>query len=395
MSAKLWVVSAAVVLVIALAAGCAGAATTTPAPSPSPTAKPTSTSSPTATAPSPSPAPKTTATAPGASFAGKTITIVVPTAPGGGGDIFGRLMATNLPRVLPGNPTVVVRNIVGGGQTIGSNYVYTAKPDGLTLLAAGGTVNMGYLLGLSAVKYDLMKMPAIIGLGQGSVYFARSQAADAPEALLTGGGLVYGSSVGASMAMLLISLKELTDFPTKFVMGYGGAGDVRRAFLSGEVNFMSDTAQAYLQSVLPMAQKGEVIPIFQAGLLDDKGNLVKDTGLPAVMTGKELHEKLRGAAPTGLAWDAYRAVVAASRNYDKSLVLPPGAPDNIKRVYWDAADRLVKDKQFLDQAAASGGGTWTAGESFDKQFKVNFGIDPGIGDWLKKTLTTKYGVVVE
>ena len=90
-------------------------------------------------------------------FAGKNISYIVATAPGGGTDAYGRLTAEYMQRYLPGS-TFVVKNVSGAGGLIGAAAIYAAKPDGLTM----GTFSIGLLyaqLGKSkGVKYDLGKM---------------------------------------------------------------------------------------------------------------------------------------------------------------------------------------------------------------------------------------------
>ncbi|MGZ9125398.1 MAG: hypothetical protein ACXW48_20380, partial [Candidatus Binatia bacterium] len=66
-------------------------------------------------------------------YAGKTVTVVVGSAPGGLYDIWARLFARNMGKYIPGNPTMLVQNMPGGGSMIAANYLYgIAKPDGLT-----------------------------------------------------------------------------------------------------------------------------------------------------------------------------------------------------------------------------------------------------------------------
>ncbi|MBM4299671.1 MAG: hypothetical protein FJ143_18170, partial [Deltaproteobacteria bacterium] len=57
-------------------------------------------------------------------YQGKTLRVIVASAAGGGSDIVARLMMRHLPRHIPGNPTVVVENMPGAGEIIGTNYVY-------------------------------------------------------------------------------------------------------------------------------------------------------------------------------------------------------------------------------------------------------------------------------
>lgn len=66
-----------------------------------------------------------------ASYPDRTITLVVPYAPGGVTDLGARALAEAMEKHLK-QPVVVV-NKPGGGTTIGGNAVATAKPDGYTL----------------------------------------------------------------------------------------------------------------------------------------------------------------------------------------------------------------------------------------------------------------------
>src|SRR5258708_36324094 len=67
-------------------------------------------------------------------YQGKTLKVIVGSAPGGGYDQWARLMAQHIGKHIPGNPTVIVQNMPGAGGAVAANYIYgIAKPDGLTL----------------------------------------------------------------------------------------------------------------------------------------------------------------------------------------------------------------------------------------------------------------------
>ena len=74
-------------------------------------------------------------------FPERTITIVVPSAPGGTTDFTARLIAEPLSRAL-GQP-VVVDNKAGAAGNIGNQHVAKAKPDGYTLLLAYSGYQVG------------------------------------------------------------------------------------------------------------------------------------------------------------------------------------------------------------------------------------------------------------
>ena len=68
-------------------------------------------------------------------FPNKTVTFIVPFAPGGGTDITARTVAAKLTSMWSG-PTVVVENRGGAGGLLGADAVAKARPDGYTLLIA-------------------------------------------------------------------------------------------------------------------------------------------------------------------------------------------------------------------------------------------------------------------
>jgi tripartite-type tricarboxylate transporter receptor subunit TctC len=77
---------------------------------------------------------------PKAFFAGKTLTYIVATEAGGGYDTYGRLVSQYIGKYL-GTRNVVVKNVPGGGHIVGTNELYRARPDGLTL----GMFNSGLI----------------------------------------------------------------------------------------------------------------------------------------------------------------------------------------------------------------------------------------------------------
>ena len=90
-------------------------------------------------------------------YKGKTVTYIASTSPGGGYDLYGRLVAEFMQKHLPGS-TFVIKNVPGAGHLVGANTIYASKPDGLTI----GIFNTGLIynqvLGAPGVKFDLGKM---------------------------------------------------------------------------------------------------------------------------------------------------------------------------------------------------------------------------------------------
>src|SRR5262245_10375486 len=80
-------------------------------------------------------------------YAGKTIELVVGGDAGGGYDIYARAVARHLAGHIPGNPTIVVKNMPGAGSTRAGIYISSVAPkDGTSIGALMPCAIIGPLL---------------------------------------------------------------------------------------------------------------------------------------------------------------------------------------------------------------------------------------------------------
>jgi tripartite-type tricarboxylate transporter receptor subunit TctC len=90
------------------------------------------------------------------SYDGKTITYIVATDPGGGYDTYARLIGKHLEKHL--GAKVLIKNVPGAGHIVGTNTLWAAESDGLTI----GTFNTGLIyaqvLGREGIQFDLREM---------------------------------------------------------------------------------------------------------------------------------------------------------------------------------------------------------------------------------------------
>jgi len=74
-------------------------------------------------------------------YQGKTIRFIVSSPPGGGYDLYSRLLARHLPKHIPGNPRIIVQNMPGGSHMIATRYVYSvAKKDGTVIASLSRSI---------------------------------------------------------------------------------------------------------------------------------------------------------------------------------------------------------------------------------------------------------------
>ena len=97
-------------------------------------------------------------------FHGKTIHIVVGSGPGGGYDIYARLIAPYLGKALDAN--VVVENQPGAGGITSLNRLFVSTPDGLTLAFANGTsAAFAQITQQPGLRFDLAKFDYLATVG--------------------------------------------------------------------------------------------------------------------------------------------------------------------------------------------------------------------------------------
>lgn len=207
-------------------------------------------------------------------FAGKTITYVVATAPGGGYDTYGRLVAEYMQRYLPGS-TFIVRNMPGAGHLVGANAIYASRNDGLTI----GTFNTGLLynqlMDYPGVKFDLRKMSWIGKAASDPRIFLvtpQSQISTWTDFIRSREPLNFATAgVGAAAYVETMMLARALKLPIRIQTGYNGTEDMQ-AMRRGEIHGAIASRSSYESFV----DNGYGRFIAQIG--------GKDDDLPQVMT---------------------------------------------------------------------------------------------------------------
>ena len=86
-------------------------------------------------------------------YRGKQLNMVIGYPTGGSNDIYARAVARHIGKHIPGNPTVIPRNMPGGGSLIAANHVFNVAPkDGTTLSLIAPTIPLEERLGVANVK---------------------------------------------------------------------------------------------------------------------------------------------------------------------------------------------------------------------------------------------------
>jgi tripartite-type tricarboxylate transporter receptor subunit TctC len=274
-------------------------------------------------------------------FSGKTILLYVGFSPGGGVDSEARIAARHLSRFIPGNPTIVVKNMPGAGGIVLANHIYKgADSDGLTLAMPGRS---GFLLSNIVkdknVTYDLAKFAYIGGAGStNSILWMRKDSGITTAAELKAAKkeIVLGAwSARAQNAIVPKVLQKYEGWPFKVVHGYPGTNEVIIAIERRELDGLY-SHQGSVQSIRPdMIANGVLVPVVQTF-----------EEFPNVPTLESLVTNPKEKALLGL--------LSAPSRIGLPLLAPPAIPADRLEILRKAHALMVKDKEFLDEAEKRG-----------------------------------------
>jgi tripartite-type tricarboxylate transporter receptor subunit TctC len=330
-------------------------------------------------------------------FAGKTIEWVIPFAEGGGSDVWARFMAPYLAKNLPGRPTVIIRNVPGGGSITGTNDFYQrARPDGSSFIGTSGSTQFPFLLGDRRVRYDYAQMPPVLVSPTGGVVYipARFNVANAGELhKVKDTELVYGSQGATSLDLVPMLAFHLLGLKVRHVFGMRGRGEGRLALERGEATIDYQTSSAYLTQVRPMVQAGTVVPLFSWGVLDAEGKVVRDPTFPDIPHFVEAYEMMHGRKPAGVEFDAYLAFFASGFAAQKPAMLPPRTPAPIVAAYRRAFEQAVADPELqARKGEVLGEYEQAVGDKVQKLYEVATTIAPEAREWVRNYLASNHNV---
>lgn len=272
-------------------------------------------------------------------YAGKTVTLIATTAPGGTGDLRVKAMLPFLKKHIPGNPTVVIEYMDGGGGRKGANHVYNSvKPDGLTIGAASGAIIGLAIMGEKGITYDPDKF-IYLGTPESEnhyvIYTRRELGLDTLEKLQAASGIRIGaqsvghvSYVAGRIFAYFLNMKQ-----PNFIAGYTSR-EVDIALVRGELDARANNATSVLRRNPDWLDKG--LMNFHAIMEVPKGDKHPKLGhVPEVETFAKNDREKRLIT----LWRAFRGV-------GSPYILPPGTPKERVAILADAFRKAFKDPEF-------------------------------------------------
>ncbi|NQV55422.1 MAG: hypothetical protein HQ503_06150 [Rhodospirillales bacterium] len=209
-------------------------------------------------------------------YKGKTITLNIGYGAGGGYDTYARVLARHLGNHIPGNPTVVPKNMPGAGSLRAANYVYNATPkNGTNLLVFASSTALEPMFGggKSKAKFDPTKFSWIGNMNQETFSCGvwKTSGIKSFDDLIKAKGISFGATGPAAITSQHITVfNNLAGTNIKIIHGYKGTKGINLAMQQGEVQGSCGLAKSSIQSRWQkFIDKGDLKIVVQLGLKKD------------------------------------------------------------------------------------------------------------------------------
>jgi len=272
-------------------------------------------------------------------YAGKReLNLLTSSSAGGGYDSYSRVVAHHISKYLPGNPTIIVQNMVGGGGIRAANYLYNVAPkDGSILGLIDRAIPTAPLLygEKSQARFDAVRFSWIgsvmreTGMG---VLAARSKVKTIADAK------IYEAFFGSTgpetdPAMYARLVNELLGTKIKVINGYKGQPEEFQAVEKGELDglFMSGWSGPGRAYVRDQMKRGQMGLLMQMAATPDPEQADTPTILDLVTAPED------------------RAIVELILNritLGRPVIGPPGIPADRIALLRTAFQRTMEDKDF-------------------------------------------------
>jgi len=269
-------------------------------------------------------------------YAGKSVDLLIGAPPGGGYDIYGRVVGRHIGRHIPGNPTIVPKNMPGAGSARAAGFISTIAPKDGTVIAniMPGAVIGPLLDPKMEVLFDPTKVKYLGNVNNGvrvCISGKNSSIKTFDDALKPNSATFGGVSTNDSTRDYGYMHIKTSGAQYKMVSGYQGTADLSLALERGEIDGRTDTAASILQRPADWLQRFPAVV---------QNGPERSADLPDVPSVYDLNPK------PGRLFETINNALSVDRPY----VLSPGTPEERVQILRGAWAEMLKDKQLIAEA---------------------------------------------
>jgi tripartite-type tricarboxylate transporter receptor subunit TctC len=277
-------------------------------------------------------------------YKGKTVEIIISTGVTGGLDANARVVARHLGNHLPGHPTIVPKNMPGGGHIRAANYVFGQAPkDGTTI----GTfipifVTAQVLDRSSGIHFDAAEFQWLISTSSSNstVYAWHTAPVNSLEDAMKREVVLGGTGVGSYTVIYPTVMNSVIGTKFKLVTGYQGTGDIALAMQRGEVEGRAGNNFNSLKAESPdWLPTGKIRLLAQVGLERDPEHPTVPLLLDFARNDED-RQILR----------LFSSDVVIGRPF----AVPPGVPAERVALLRKAFEEMMRDPAYIEEANRSG-----------------------------------------
>jgi tripartite-type tricarboxylate transporter receptor subunit TctC len=273
-------------------------------------------------------------------YRGKQISLVIGTSPGGDYDLRGRMLARYMGKYIPGNPTIVPRNMPAGVGLQAASWLYSVAPkDGTSLHMVMQNMPMHQVLGGQGVQFDAGQFNWIGNTtnSPNTVATWHTTGVRTVEDARKTEVIVGAPGTATSSVYYPMVMNALLGTRFKIIAGYPGGNDVNLAMERGEVGGRGSNSWASWVSTKPdWLKEKKVHMLVQIGLS-------RHPDMPDVPLLTEL-----------AANEQDRAVLrfmSADTAFSRALATTPEVPADRVRALRRAFDAAMKDADLVAESA--------------------------------------------
>lgn len=275
-------------------------------------------------------------------YRGKRINLVTSASVGGGYDQYARLLAKHVQRHIPGEPAIIVQNMVGAEGLRAANFLYNIAPQDGTVIG-GLSRNTGlarfYDFNNAGIQFDVRKFHWLgspqqeVGLFILSTRSGLAAIGDLEQREVT----ISSTARNSPSSIYSRILNAAIGTKLKPIEGYDGSQACLMAIERGEVDahVSGGSSAPFRARIAPWLKAGDAKVIMQMGM-------ARDAAFPDVPTALEVVRTPRDRQLFEIAF--------AEQVMGRPFVLPPGVPGDRIVALRSAFDATMKDAAFLDDA---------------------------------------------
>ena len=292
---------------------------------------------------------------------GKNVNMIIGFGPGGGYDLWGRVVARNIGRHLPGKPNVIPQNMPGAGSFVAANNIYNIAPkDGTALAIIARDAALGPLSGADGIRFDPLKFTWLgTPTKETNVCIAYKTAkVQTFDQLLTTELVVGDTGPGTGTRTYPKVLNTVLGTKFRIVGGFPSSQDVFIAMERGEVDGICESLDSVTGKRPDWLKTKTVTILFQAG--SEPHPTLK--GVPFALDLAKTEEQKQTIL-----------YLYAGQGIGRPFVAPPNMPPDRAKMLRDAFMATMKDSEFLSDVK-----------------KNNLDADPDDGDHVLSILKQMY-----